>query len=108
MENDIADERFIINSENRTYQDLFTETALKFGRKPPSVALSPWMMYMAWLGTRIITLLTGRKFGLSPETITSAFKKQKYSNEKIKKTLNLDFKPVADSISEICLHLKNS
>ena len=65
-------------------------------------------MYIAWLGSRVVTLFTGKRFRLSSETARSAFKKQSYSNEKIKKTLNFNFKPVDESISEICLHLKNT
>jgi len=34
--------------------------------------------------------------------VRSAFRKQNYSNEKIKKALDLEFKPVKESIAEIC------
>lgn len=107
MESNISEERFIINSENLSYKDFFKRIAEKFDRKPPAIALKPWMLYLAYLGSPLITLFTGKKINLSKDTIASAFKKQKYSNEKIKKTLNLHFKPVADSVTEICQHLKN-
>jgi dihydroflavonol-4-reductase len=108
MESNISDERFIINSENLTYKEFFSSIALKFGKTPPAIALKPWMMYTAWLVSRLITFLTGKRFGLSSETVRSAFEKHSYSNEKIKKALNFNFKSVDESISEICLHLKNS
>ena len=81
---------------------------MNFGKKSPYVALKPWMMYLAWLGSKIITPITGKRFGLSLETVRSAFKKHQYSNEKIKKALNFNFKPLDESISEICLNLKNT
>jgi nucleoside-diphosphate-sugar epimerase len=108
MESNIRDERYIINSENLSYKEFFSKIALNFGKKSPSVALKPWMMYLAWLGSKIITPITGKRFGLSLETVRSAFKKHQYSNEKIKKTLNFNFKPLDESISEICLNLKNT
>ncbi len=108
MESNISNERFILNSENLTYKEFFANIAMKFGKEPPAIPLKPWMMYIAWLGSSVITFLTGKKFGLSAETVRSAFKKQTYSNEKVKKALNFNFKPVDESISEICLHLKNS
>lgn len=108
MESNITDERYIINSENLTYQEFFSKIASSFGKKSPSISLKPWMMYVAWLGSRVITLITGKQFGLSAETVRSAFKKHQYSNEKIKKALNFNFKPVDQSISEICLNLKNT
>ena len=108
MESNIRDERYIINAENLSYKEFFSKIALNFGKKSPSVALKPWMMYLAWLGSKIITPITGKRFGLSLETVRSAFKKHQYSNEKIKKTLNFNFKPLDESISEICLNLKNT
>jgi dihydroflavonol-4-reductase len=108
MESNFSDERFIINSENLTYKEFFSSIAQKFGKEPPAISLKPWMMYTAWLVSRLITFLTGKRFGLSSETVRSAFEKHSYSNEKIKKALNFNFKSVDESISEICLHLKNS
>jgi|UniRef100_UPI00404B5E7F dihydroflavonol-4-reductase len=102
MDSDISDERFIINAENWSYRDLFTEIALNFKKDPPEIALKHWMMQLAYMGTRIISTFTGKKFNLTKDTANSAFKKRKYSNNKIKKTLNLEFKSVKDSIREIC------
>ncbi len=102
MESNITDERYIINAENWSYRDLFSEIAVQFGKKPPTVALKPWMLEFARLGTGILSAFNGKNYGLSKDTVRSAFKKQNYSNEKIKKTLNLEFKSVKDSISEIC------
>ncbi len=102
MESDISDQRYIITAENWTYQDLFREIATQLGKKPPAIALKPWMLEFARLGTGIASAFTGKNYGLTKDTIRSAFKKQNYSNEKVKKALNLDFKPVKDSIAEIC------
>ncbi|WP_291400303.1 NAD-dependent epimerase/dehydratase family protein [Daejeonella sp.] len=102
MDSDISDERFIINAENWSYRDFFTEIADNFGKKPPQIALMPWMMNLAYLGTRFLSFFTGKKHGLTSETASSAFKKSNFSNEKVKKTLNLEFKPIKQSISEIC------
>ena len=107
MDSTISDQRFIINSENLSYRDFFKKVAEKFGKKAPAIALKPWMLYVAYSLAPVIKLFTGRKISLNKDIISSAFKKHKYSNEKIKKTLNLHFKPVADSVSEICQHLKN-
>jgi nucleoside-diphosphate-sugar epimerase len=102
MDSDISDERFIINAENWSYHDLFTEIALNFKKNPPEIALKPWMMQLAYMGTQIVSAFTGKKFNLTKDTANSAFKKRKYSNNKIKKTLNLEFKSIKNSIGEIC------
>ena len=104
MESNISNERFIVSAENWTYRDLFTEIATKLGKQPPKIAVQPWMLEFARLGAGIITLLTGKRYGLTKDTVRTAFKKQNYSNEKIKKALNLEFKSVKDSISAICMN----
>ncbi len=102
MDSNITAERFIISAENWTYRDLFTEIAKSYNKKPPAVALQPWMLNAARLGKGIISALTGTGNSLSKDTVRTAFKKQNYSNEKIKKALNLEFRSVKDSIAEIC------
>lgn len=102
MESDIFDERFIISAENWTHKDLFTEISEQFGRKAPSFALKPWMLQLAYFGTQIVSGISGKNYSLTKDTVRSASKKRSYSNEKIKKALNLDFKPIRESIREIC------
>lgn len=102
MESGLSGKRFILNAENWSYRDLFTEIATKFGKKSPNIALKPWMLELARYATGMISALTGKKYGLSKDTVRSAFKKQNYSNESIVNALNLEFKPVRDSIADIC------
>lgn len=106
MESDISGERFILNAENWSYRNFFTELAMQFGKRPPQIALKPWMLKLASVGLGFMALLTGKKNSLTKDTIQSAFKKQNYSNDKIKKALNLEFRSVKDSISEICINFK--
>ena len=102
MNSAVSNQRFIVSAENWTYRDLFTEIATQFGKKPPKIALKPWMLDAAWFGKGILSVLTGKTNSLSRDTVRSAFKKQNYSNDKIKKALNLEFQSVKDSIAEIC------
>jgi len=107
MESNISNERFIVSAENWTYQDLFTEIAIQTGKNPPNIALKPWMLNAARVGNGILSVLNGKNNSLTKETVRSAFKNQRYSNEKIKKALNLEFISVKDSIAEICRNYKN-
>lgn len=102
MDSDISDERFIISAENWSYRDFFTEISRQFGQPSPVMALKPWMLQLAYFGTRIISSLSGKNYGLTKDIIRSASKKRNYSNDKIKKALNLDFRSINESITEIC------
>jgi len=102
MESDIFGQRFIINAENWTYRDFFTAISLQMNKKPPTNELTPWMLEFARIGTGILSLFSGKSYSLSPDAARSAFKKQNFSNNRIKKALNLEFRSISESISEIC------
>lgn len=102
MHSDISNQRFILNAENWAYRDVFAEIATQFGRNPPKIALKPWMLDAARFGKGILSFLTGKPNSLSRDIVRSAFKKQNYSNDKIKKALNLEFRSVKNSITDIC------
>jgi dihydroflavonol-4-reductase len=108
MESDVSEKRFIINSENFSYRDLFTKTALEFGLNPPVKKASPWMLGLAWRGAKLLSLITGKKYGVTKSTERSAFVQQNFSNEQIKNTIGINFKPINQSIAEICSALNTS
>jgi dihydroflavonol-4-reductase len=102
MESSINSGRYIINSENISYQDLFTSIAHAYGLKAPGIKLSPWMLRTGYLASLMAKALTGKSYGITKEIISSAFKTPRYSNQKIKEALNVTFKPVDKTILEIC------
>lgn len=101
MDSDINKERFIINSENISYRDLFTRIAKAYGLAAPGFKVYPWMLKTGYMASAIVKSITGKDYGITTEIINSAFKIQRYSNEKIIKALNIRFKPVSQSIAEI-------
>ena len=98
-------ERFILSAENYTYQDFFAEIAKGFKVKAPSRLASPFMLGIAWRAAKIAAFFKGKPAGLTPETARSSTTKSLYSNEKIRKTIGMEFKPLTDSIAEVCAAL---
>lgn len=109
MESDISAERFIVNGENMSYKQLFSETAKHFDLPVPKTELSKGYMFLGWLGAEIASVLTGKKYSLTRDTAKSAFKKSAYSSAKLAKFFpEISFKPISRSIKEITEHLRNS
>ncbi len=102
MESDISGKRFLINGENYSYKHFFSEVAQAFNKNPPSIELKPWMLKSALFFSKFTHLFNKKEMGLTSETVRSAFKKQHYSNNKVKEELNFNFKPISKSILEIC------
>lgn len=106
MNTNITAERFILNGENWLYKDLFQEIARQFGIKGPQKEVKEWQLLMAatvlgWLGK-----ISGKKFGLTKETARSASKISRFSSEKIKKSIDIQFTPIRPYIADICQSLK--
>jgi dihydroflavonol-4-reductase len=106
MNSDITAERYIVNAENWSYKDLMDTIARNFDMKPASTEAKPWMLELAWRGASLIGALTGSDPSLDKIAARAATVEQNYDNSKIVKELGFKFKPVKESIKEVCEALK--
>lgn len=106
MNSDISGERYIISAENRAYQQITAEIADGFGVKRPSTLAKPWMMNLAWRAARIIGALTGKDPAIDKVSAQAATMTRNYDSSKIKNAIGVEFKPLSDTIKEVCLELK--
>lgn len=95
-------ERFILSAENYHYQQLFEEIAAGYGVKAPAREAKPWMLSIAWRAAKLASLFTRKPAALTRDAAKSSLNESLYSNEKIKKTIGITFKPLTQSIQEIC------
>ena len=108
MESSLSGERYTITAENYHYQQFFTEIAAGFGVKAPAKEAQPWMLGLAWRAARLASLLSGKPASLTSDAARSSMDINCYSNEKIRNTIDITFKPLQQSIKEVCAGLKNS
>lgn len=102
MKNSVSGERFILNSENLSYKELFTYIAEGLGTHPPKIYISNLLGGLAWRITKIISFFSGRKPVITKETAQTAMKKYEYSNKKLCETIDYTFIPMKQSIDETC------
>ncbi|MDB4922214.1 NAD-dependent epimerase/dehydratase family protein [Mucilaginibacter sp.] len=102
MDSDISGERYIINAENREYKQITAEIADGFGVKRPATLAKPWIMNLAWRAARIIGVLTGKDPAIDKVSAQAATMTRNYDNSKIKKAIGIEFKPLSDTIKEVC------
>jgi len=88
MEQERFDERFILTAGDLSYKELFNLIADHFNVKRPTIAVRPWMLNVAWRMAWLASFLTGKKPSLTKETAQSAFQQIRFSNEKIRQTLD--------------------
>lgn len=99
----IINERFLTFSENVSYQNLFQLIAKAFGVKPPSIAVKPWMVGIAWRIEGLLAFFFGKKQNITKETARSSMMTTIYSNEKVKKALDFEFIPIDKCVNDAAL-----
>ncbi|SEM83193.1 Nucleoside-diphosphate-sugar epimerase [bacterium A37T11] len=104
---DLQGERYILNAANRTYKDLFRQCAAFLAVPVPRVTLNRFVLGLAWRGACILTMLTGKRAAITKETARTSQKLLAFSNQKIMHEIGFEFKPIDETIKEICNTIKN-
>ncbi|WP_299520953.1 NAD-dependent epimerase/dehydratase family protein [Winogradskyella sp.] len=102
MKTDIKNERFILVSENLSFKDFQYRVAKALNAVPPKKEAKPWLLNLAWRLDWLKHKLFNTRRSLSKQTAKSATSITKYDNSKLKNTIGFKFKPVDQSINEVC------
>ncbi len=103
IENNISEEKFVVNGDNWTFKKLQDTIAAGFNKPGPVKAATPFLLSLAWKIERFKSIFTGRKPLLTPESVRVAISKTYFENEKLLKALpDFRFTPLDISISNAC------
>ncbi len=98
MESEISSERFIINSENLSYFELFKSIANKLNKKAPSIYANKNLTAFAWRLEYLKSILTGKQPVITSNSARTSHKVLIYSNKKLLARINYSFIKIEDSI----------
>lgn len=102
MDGPVTGQRFILSAENWPYRELFTKMATVLGKKPPHIAVKPWMAEIVWRIEGIKGKLSGKRPLLTKETARTAQLKVYYNNSKLLQALpGFQFRPLEETITSI-------
>ncbi|QJD97392.1 NAD-dependent epimerase/dehydratase family protein [Mucilaginibacter robiniae] len=108
MDSDITAERFIVNAENWNYKDLITTAANFLNVKAPTRQAKPWMMEIAWRTAATLAGITGKDPAIDKIAAQSATETQNYDNSKLKTAIGFNYKPIWETVREICIRLNKA
>ena len=94
----ISAERYIVVSENLSYQSVFKIIAENLKVKPPNKIATKKLMSIAWRLEAIKCFLTRKNPQITKETVKTSIQKNDYQNEKIIKQLKYKFNSVEKAI----------
>jgi dihydroflavonol-4-reductase len=107
MNSEVKNERFILVSENKTYQEVFFLIADAFGVKRPSKKIKAWQTNIFWRISSILAVFTKKTPLLSKYSAKSAHEVSKYSSEKIKEKINFQFEEIQTVVKDVCSNFKS-
>jgi len=102
MDRQIFGERFILNSGNLDYIDVFKMISSELGLKAPYLRANRYLTSLAWRLEAFFSMISKRTPLLSREIARSSHSRIAFSNEKIIKALDMKFIPVEESIRDAC------
>lgn len=102
MEQNEFGERFIVSSENLSYQQVFTLMAKYLGKSAPSVNVPPALTQIAWRVEAVRSFFTRSKAEITREMATTTAQVYTYSNKKIRERIGFEFITAEESIRGIC------
>jgi nucleoside-diphosphate-sugar epimerase len=103
MESDISEQRFIINSDNWSFQKLFNTIADGFNKKHPRIRATPFLGEIAWRLEKVKSLVSGNKPLLTKESARVAHNYSYFSSDKLLTSLRgFSFMPLEKSIQIAC------
>lgn len=102
MKSTIINERFILVSDNCTYQEFFNNIASQLGKQKPQKKASRFLLETAWRLDWFKNNLLGLERKFTKSMARTAITKDTYSSEKIKTALDFNFKPLNEVIEKSC------
>ena len=107
MNSEISGQRFILNSENLSYKDVFFRIARHFDKKPPSRRVTPLLAETVWRWEAVKKIFTGKKPLVTRETARTAQAAVRFENRKVLQALpGFAFTPVEETIGRTCQAIK--
>ena len=101
MDSNIKNERFILASENLSFNDFQTRVAKVLNVKPAHKEADKLILEIGWRLDWLNHKLRGKRRRLTKQLVQSLHGKRYYENTKIKEALNFEFIPIDDSIKKV-------
>jgi hypothetical protein len=97
---EISGERYILNSEDDSYQDIFKKITTALGRNSSFKLVSPSTLKFIARMDSVLGVFTGKR-RITTEHVMAAYEENRFSNEKIREAIGMEFKPIEQVIEHV-------
>ncbi len=107
MESDIAGERFLVTTENKTYREVFNMVADEMGRKRPTIEGTKFMSELAWRADWFFSkVFRIGEHTFTKERVRAARNVVRFDNSKVREALEYEFEPIDEVIKKVVEYYK--
>ena len=101
MQSSIQSERFLCVGSNQKFKDLFTVVCSKMGSTVPTYIVPKSIALVVAFLIEFFSRFSGKKSGLSVETVHSAYKNSAYDVSKIQTVVPIEFRALEETIENV-------
>jgi dihydroflavonol-4-reductase len=100
-------QRYLLNSENLSYQNVFCQIADSLGKPRPKYFTSDFLLSLVWRVSEFVSIITRKPALITRETVANSNKVYHFDGSKIVKQFNFEYLPVSKSIQQTASFLKH-
>lgn len=100
-------QRFILNSENLSYQDVFNQIAIAFDKTKPSLFATNFVLKIAWRVAALVSWIAGKPSLITRDSVSNSNAVNNFDGSKISRTIDFQYTNVSDSIKTTASFLKS-
>ena len=101
-------QRYLLNAENLSYEDVFKQIADAISKPAPSVYANSFMIGAAWRLSAFGSLFSRKAPAITKEVAASSSEVNRFDGSKITSVLNFRYTPISESIINTARHFTNS
>ncbi|RZJ36353.1 MAG: NAD-dependent epimerase/dehydratase family protein [Flavobacterium sp.] len=106
MNSEISGERFVLISENISFQEVMNLAADALRVKRPSIYAAPWLIALLSTADWLRGIFEKKRV-LSKDAVRSLQSANLYSSEKIKKAMDFSFSPIKECVADVASKMKS-
>lgn len=100
-------QRFLLNSENLSYQTIFNQIANDLDKPKPTIFASDFLLSIVWRVVTFASWITGKSSMISRDSVSNSNAINNFDGSKITQTINFKYRPVFHSIKSTAGFLKS-
>jgi dihydroflavonol-4-reductase len=100
-------QRFILNSENLSYQNVFKQIANEFDKPGPTIFASNFLLSIVWRVATFASWISRKPSMITRDSVANSNEVNNFDGSKITRTLDFKYIPISKSIKQTASFLKS-